>query len=82
MVEKYGIWKIHQHFDLKNDEVFHETSDEEKKLSTLSIIKKASLPKNAYPTSWKLTNAGAEVVTWCGCVEKPPNNFPSSRWEL
>jgi len=40
MREKFGIWRVHQHFDLAEDEVFHETSDPITRQSTLKIIKK------------------------------------------
>ena len=65
MTERFGIWRIHQHFELGKDEVFHETSDSEKQESTLRIIKKSNLPQEAYPTTWKLTTQGPVVAEWC-----------------
>ena len=65
MEEKFEIWRIHQHFNLQEGEVFHETSSPETKESTLRIIKKEDLPKQAFTSSWKLTKSGAEPAAWC-----------------
>lgn len=70
MVEKFGIWRAHQHFDLKEDEVFHETSDLDTKESVLRIIKKKDLPQGAFASTWKLTESGPVVATWC-CDDRP-----------
>lgn len=70
MVEKFGIWRAHQHFDLKEDEVFHETSDPNTKESVLRIIKEKDLPQEAFASTWKLTEAGPVAATWC-CDDHP-----------
>jgi len=62
---KFGIWRTHQHFELNQDEIFHETSNMEKKESILKIIKKEDLPENAFASTWKLTEIGPVVTTWC-----------------
>jgi hypothetical protein len=70
MEDKFGIWKVHNHFEIKDDEVFHETSNKENKESTLKIIQKKNLPENAFVSSWKLTNKGPIAATWC-CDDTP-----------
>lgn len=65
MEEKFGLWRIHQHFDLKEDEVFHETSDPYSRESILRIIKGNDLPQQAFASTWKLTESGPVVATWC-----------------
>jgi hypothetical protein len=70
MEDKFGIWRSHQHFELKENELFHETSNAKTKESTLKIIKKKDLPENAFASTWKLTKSGPVVATWC-CDDKP-----------
>jgi len=70
MAEKFGIWRNHKHFELNDNEVFHETSNSETKESTLRIINKKDLPKEAFASTWKLTDSGPVVATWC-CDHKP-----------
>jgi len=65
MRERFGLWRIHQHFALAEGEVFHETSNSEIRESTLRIIKKEELPKTAFASTWKLTPQGPLVGTWC-----------------
>lgn len=65
MPNRFGIWRIHEHFQKKDDEVFHETSNAKTRESTLRIVPKHSLPKNAFPSTWKLTDNGPVVATWC-----------------
>lgn len=68
--EKFGIWRIHNHFDINEDEVFHETSDPVTRESTLRIIKRKDLPQNAFASSWQLTDKGAVAALWC-CDDAP-----------
>lgn len=70
MEERFGMWRMHQHFDLKEDEIFHETSDPNTKESVLQIIKKKDLPKGAFASTWKLTDSGPVAATWC-CDIRP-----------
>lgn len=65
MEQKFGIWKVHHHFDLAADEILHETSDPITKESTLRIIKRDALPQGAFASSWSLGSNGPEVHTWC-----------------
>ena len=70
MREKFGLWRVHQHFELKDDEVFHEVSNAKTQESTLRIIKKAELPANAFVSAWELTSEGPLAATWC-CDDSP-----------
>lgn len=65
MKEKFGIWKIHQHFEAQDNEVFFETSNPETQESTLRIIDKNDLPAEAHATTWKMTGTGPIVMEWC-----------------
>ena len=68
--EKFGIWRAHQHFEIREDEVFHEISNAETKESTLRVIKKQDLPEHAFASTWKLGDSGPIVATWC-CDDRP-----------
>lgn len=70
MAEKFGIWRIHEHFEPGQDEVFHETSDSQTRESTLKLIKKTALPPSAFASTWKLTKSGPIVANWC-CDDSP-----------
>jgi hypothetical protein len=70
--KKYGIWRIHRHFELGEGEVFHETSNAQTKESTLCILKKDQLPKGAFASTWSLTAKGPVVGTWC-CDDAQPH---------
>jgi len=65
MIERFGIWRIHEHFQIDADETFHEISNHETKESTLRIVKKEELPESAVATSWRLSADGHAVATWC-----------------
>lgn len=73
MKDKFGIWRIHQHFELEQDEVFHETSNPKTRESTLRIIKKNELPLGAFASTWRLTPQGPAIATWC-CDDSPVNH--------
>lgn len=68
--EKYGIWRVHNHFPIKESELFHETSNPDTRESTLRIIKKDELPSEAFASAWKLSHQGPLVATWC-CDSHP-----------
>lgn len=70
MAEKFGIWKVHQHFEIGEDEIFHETSNTSNRESTLRIIKKNELPEGAFPSTWKFENNKLVAATWC-CDDSP-----------
>jgi len=65
MEDRFGMWRLHQHFELNDDELFHETTNLDTKESTLRIINKKDLPNSAIPTTWQLTAAGPTIQTWC-----------------
>lgn len=65
LADQFGIWRVHQHFQPKEDEIFHETSNPETKESTLRLIKKSELPQNAFPSTWTLSEKGPVVASWC-----------------
>jgi hypothetical protein len=65
MAERFGIWRVHNHFEMGEDEVLHETSDPKTKESTLRIIPKANLPQGAFASTWRLTAHGPVVAAWC-----------------
>ena len=43
MAEQFGIWRVHNHFEIDEDEIFHETSNAETKESTLRSFQKNRL---------------------------------------
>jgi len=63
---KYGLWRVHHHFDMAPNELLHETSSHETKESTLKVIKKEDLPSGAFATTWSLSDKGKpQPVSWC-----------------
>lgn len=66
MREKFGLWKIHNHFNITDEQVFHESTNNEKQISVLNIINKKDLPENAYPTNWSLSkDLLHKPLQWC-----------------
>jgi len=70
MEEKFGIWRNHQHFELAENEVLHETTNITTRESVLRIIDKNNLPNEAFASTWKLSETGPIVATWC-CDDRP-----------
>ncbi|MFZ4099494.1 MAG: hypothetical protein ACOYKZ_04110 [Chlamydiia bacterium] len=65
LIDRFGIWRVHHHFELTSHEVLHETTDLQARTSTLAIIPAEELPKTSVPSTWCLTEDGLNVVTWC-----------------
>lgn len=66
MEGKFSLWKVHHHFPLQDNEVLHETSDLQKRQSTVSVIKSSALPDNAFISQWMVSKDGTYVgTTWC-----------------
>jgi len=64
------VWRVHEHFEPQQDEIFHETSNDETRQSTLNLINKSALPSSAFASTWKLTENGPIVANWC-CDDAP-----------
>lgn len=63
---QFSLWRIHQHHNLEADEVLHETSDIQKRVSITSVIKKENLPQSAFPSQWVVrANGDISVNFWC-----------------
>lgn len=63
---RFGINLIHKHFDIADDEVALETSDEENRTSTIQVLKRAELDgQNSVPTSWRFSDDGASPEIRC-----------------
>ena len=50
---RFGLHLLHSHFELENDEVLVEDTDEINRVQTISPIKKSKIPENAMFTNWR-----------------------------
>jgi len=62
---RFGLWRIHKHFDINDDEVLHETSDAGNRVSTVNVIKKQDLPNHAFVSQWIVSSSGTKPGSWC-----------------
>jgi hypothetical protein len=71
--ERFGLWRVHHHFDVSANEVFYETSNDQSRTSTLQIVPVSELPAKAIPSCWSLKNGSLQVASWCcdGPVDIP-----------
>lgn len=53
MNRKFGLCLIHQHFEIKNDEILHEENNPIERTHTTTVVKKGEM-KHSRPTQWEL----------------------------
>lgn len=61
--DRFGVTLLHKHFDLNDDEVLMERTDEVARVSTLSVETRKNSSKTTIETMWKFGNTivGATV---------------------
>jgi hypothetical protein len=63
---KFGLWRVHQHHTIGDDELLHEVSDPVKRTSTIRVIKKNNLPDTAFASQWLIkANGTIKATVWC-----------------
>ena len=63
---KFSLWRVHQHHDMRPDEVLHEISDLGTRTSTTRVVKKDALPNAAFVSQWIVRADGTiQPNTWC-----------------
>lgn len=63
---KFGIMLDHTHFDIKENEILHETHDKAQRVLTVNTIKKSELSSNAKATQWVFDEKGEiKVAQYC-----------------
>ena len=65
---KFGIARLHDHFDLERDEVLLETSDEQSRTSVTRVVPRASLSAAAVPaiiSDGEGHLGNVQVQSWC-----------------
>jgi len=63
----FGLWRIHSHFAMGEDEVLSEVSDTERRESVVTPRNRGWLDENAVETQWIFDRAGEPVATtYCG----------------
>lgn len=61
--ERFGVCLLHKHFDVAEDEELVEETDEERRVSTLSVRPRGD-SSNAIETMWRFST-GPSAVTKC-----------------
>jgi hypothetical protein len=64
-VNRFGIILLHKHFDIAEDEVLMETTNEEERISTVKVEKALNSEQNTIGTMWKFGN---DIIAATKCV--------------
>lgn len=66
--DRFGVTLIHKHFDLAEDEVLMETTDEEARVSIINVQKSSGTEMNTIETTWKFAlDIRAETICVLKC---------------
>lgn len=61
---KFGLFHVHDHFDIDKDEVLYETNNPTRRTHEV-VVKKKDDVKNAKPTQWVINNKKIEIKQYC-----------------
>ncbi|MEW7006757.1 hypothetical protein [Lentilitoribacter sp. EG35] len=64
-LDRFGMFLVHKHFELSENEYVLEETDEENRLQTLSVVEGNDPEKDTIQTMWRFAEEGAELVTVC-----------------
>ena len=64
-LERFGVALLHSHFDLANDEIMLESSDEKNRTLMIKPIKESEAGDNNVGTIWMLQEGDAKAMAWC-----------------
>lgn len=72
---KFSLALTHQHFDLRDGEVLHETTDVDTRVSTVRPVPKSEMPEGSFPTQWNVcTEAAGDPTQYC-CTDIHPMQY-------
>ncbi|SFT08699.1 hypothetical protein [Mucilaginibacter polytrichastri] len=77
-LDRFGITLLHKHFELFNDEILIETTDEETRQQIIQPMKKSDLDLidgSILETSWALKNSETLVVCQRSCVKQDHGHY-------
>ena len=75
--ERFGLWRVHQHFPQHEDQVLYETSNDESQTSCLRLIPSNALPDHAIPSTWMVSHSQLRVCSYC--CDFPDDPLPPPR---
>lgn len=64
-LERFGVALLHSHFDLADDEIMLESSDEESRTLVTTAVKQANAGTSNIGTVWMLREGDATTMSWC-----------------
>ena len=67
--ERFGVCLLHKHFDLRDDEVLMETTDERTRVSTLSVEPRGARTTPAIETMWRFSSR-PDIVAGQKCLQQ------------
>lgn len=73
---KFGLFRVHTHFLINDNEILYETTDFAQRVSTIRPISKENLNHHIEPTQWVISKSGS-VEVFQACCGAPPPPFVS-----
>lgn len=67
--DRFGICLLHKHFELADDEVLMETTDNDSRVSTLFVQRRGEESKTTIETMWRFSNGG-DPIAGQKCVQQ------------
>lgn len=68
-LHRFGMFLIHQHFEVAEDEALTELTDHEERTLTIVPRKKTEIdPRETVPTNWIFTATDEVATTCCTCA--------------
>jgi hypothetical protein len=68
-LKRFGVFLIHRHFDIADDEEMTECTDHEGRTLTITPRKKADIdPATSTPTNWIFTESEQVAAACCECA--------------
>jgi len=62
---RFGVALLHSHFDLADDEIMLESSDDESRSLLTRPVRQADAGDRSVGTIWMLREGNAETMSWC-----------------
>lgn len=67
--DRFGICLLHKHFEIKQGEMPLERSDEEKRISTITVVPEEEID-DAWATSWAFSKDVPDIKAGRNCTQK------------
>lgn len=71
--DRFGVALLHSHFELREDEIMLEFTDEENRTLTSTVVDRANAPEGSVGTVWMLRDGPPATMAWCRayCYKEP-----------